>query len=419
MKQPFLLLFACLWWLSLNAQETREGVPSIFLECPWGCDMDFLRQEMIYVNFVRDRAISDVFIQQTYIETGGGGLQSTLNFFGNKDFKGRNDTLVYVIPPNASESVQREMLKTNLERGLVPYLLRTGMAHRITFHVKPLEVDEKIPIKETVKDPWNYWTLSINSNLNASGQDVAQNLSVYGGFNARRITNAVKTQLFVNGSYNHSKFDFGDGDIEEYNQGGYSVGGSQIYSLTPHWSTGLFANAGQSLYNNTQLGVLCLPALEYDIFPYSEATRRLLTIQYAIGARYNQYFDETIFFKESELLGVQNLGAYYSQVLTWGSFNAGVAYGNYLHDWDLNEVNFSTGIELNLFKGFNLSLWGNYSVVHNQIELPNNGATKEEALLAIRQLQTGYNYYMWCGISYTFGSIYSNVVNPRFDNRLF
>jgi len=419
MKRLSFLLVACLWWVSLIAQETREGVPSIFLDCPWGCDMAFLRQEMTYVNFVRDRAVSDVFIQQTYLETGGGGLQSTLNFFGNRALKGRNDTLVYVIPPAASESVQRDMLKANLERGLLPYLLRTEMAERITFSVKPLEVDENAPKKEPVKDPWNYWTLRVNSNMNASGQEVAKNLSVNGGVSAQRITNAVKSRVFVNGSYNHSKFDFGDGDIEVYNQGGYSLGGSQIYSISKRWSMGMFANAGQSLYNNTQLSVLGLPVLEFNIFPYTEATRRLLTIQYGVGARYNQYFNETIYFKNSEWLGVQNIGAYYSQVLTWGSFNTGVGYGNYLQDWNLNEINFSTGIELNLFKGFNFSLWGSYDVVHNQIELPGNGASKEEALLAIRQLQTGYNYYMWCGISYTFGSIYSNVVNPRLDNRLF
>jgi len=32
-----------------------------------------------------------------------------------------------------------------------------------------------------------------------------------------------------------------------------------------------------------------------------------------------------------------------------------------------------------------------------------------------RQLRTSYRYYLAVGISYTFGSIYNNVVNPRFS----
>ena len=56
--------------------------------------------------------------------------------------------------------------------------------------------------------------------------------------------------------------------------------------------------------------------------------------------------------------------------------------------------------------------WG----VRNQVELPNGGASKEEALLRIRQLKTGYRYGLYMGISYTFGSIYSNVINRRFGN---
>jgi len=41
-------------------------------------------------------------------------------------------------------------------------------------------------------------------------------------------------------------------------------------------------------------------------------------------------------------------------------------------------------------------------------------ATEEEILLEQRQLATQYDYFLSLGLRYTFGSIYSNVVNPRF-----
>jgi hypothetical protein len=44
------------------------------------------------------------------------------------------------------------------------------------------------------------------------------------------------------------------------------------------------------------------------------------------------------------------------------------------------------------------------------------GASLEDVLLMRKQLATSYEYYFSIGLSYTFGSIYSNVVNPRFGS---
>ena len=40
--------------------------------------------------------------------------------------------------------------------------------------------------------------------------------------------------------------------------------------------------------------------------------------------------------------------------------------------------------------------------------------TDEEILLRQRELATSFQYFVSLGVSYTFGSIFSNVVNPRF-----
>ena len=69
---------------------------------------------------------------------------------------------------------------------------------------------------------------------------------------------------------------------------------------------------------------------------------------------------------------------------------------------------------LRLFKGFSLNFYVNYSRVGKQIELPLIGATFEEVLLRRRQLETSYNYFAYFGISYSFGSIFNNFINPRF-----
>jgi len=41
-------------------------------------------------------------------------------------------------------------------------------------------------------------------------------------------------------------------------------------------------------------------------------------------------------------------------------------------------------------------------------------ATPEEVLLRLRELQSGYEVSFDIGLSYRFGSIFNNIVNPRF-----
>ena len=69
---------------------------------------------------------------------------------------------------------------------------------------------------------------------------------------------------------------------------------------------------------------------------------------------------------------------------------------------------------MRLFKGFSFNVYGGYDRIRDQIGLRKGGATPEEVLLRRRQLATGHSYHMGFGISYSFGSIFNSVVNPRF-----
>jgi hypothetical protein len=46
--------------------------------------------------------------------------------------------------------------------------------------------------------------------------------------------------------------------------------------------------------------------------------------------------------------------------------------------------------------------------------LPKAGATRDEVLLRLQELDTNYSYLLGVGVSYSFGSIFNSVVNPRF-----
>ena len=57
------------------------------------------------------------------------------------------------------------------------------------------------------------------------------------------------------------------------------------------------------------------------------------------------------------------------------------------------------------------------SSVHDQIWLPAEVADDDEVLLGNKRLPTDFEYKLDFGFSYRFGSIYNNVVNPRFGFR--
>jgi hypothetical protein len=93
--------------------------------------------------------------------------------------------------------------------------------------------------------------------------------------------------------------------------------------------------------------------------------------------------------------------------------STGLEGGTYLHDLGKRRFVVSGDANVRVLKGLSLSISGSAAVIHDQIYLPMGEATAEEILVRQRQLATSYRYSLAIGFSYTFGSIYTNVVNPR------
>ena len=68
-----------------------------------------------------------------------------------------------------------------------------------------------------------------------------------------------------------------------------------------------------------------------------------------------------------------------------------------------------------IVRSLSLSFFGNVSRVRDQVFLPRSDASDEEVLLRQRDLQTDFNYTLKVNLRFTFGSIFNNIVNPRFD----
>src|SRR4051794_16966689 len=83
------------------AATPRHDMARVFLDCP-RCDDDYLKKEVTFIDYVRNREDADVHVLVTTQETGGGGAQWTLKFIGLGRFQGQDQTLTYNSPQTAT-----------------------------------------------------------------------------------------------------------------------------------------------------------------------------------------------------------------------------------------------------------------------------------------------------------------------------
>ena len=402
---------ACVFGSSL--QQQRPATINVFIDCAdYWCDEEFFFTELHYVNHVRDRKDADVHILITSQRTGGGGLEFTLNFIGLRQYAGREDTLRYVASQRATEDEIRRGLVRHMAIGLLPYLAHTKVLERVSVtYTAPPETTAA----QKVVDPWNYWTFSARLSGYSSGEKSYKTYTLRVRLSADRVTEHWKIRLSLVDSYSEDRYSIGDSYSVVNIQRSASGSALVVKSVGAHWSVGGTSSLGFSTYGNLDLRVRTAPAVEFDFFPYSQCTQRLLTMRYSLGAQRCHYHEETIFFKTAENLFDQSLEVSYVVKRPWGSISASTEAAHYLHDFGKYHVQLSTSLEWRVFKGLRISVGGYVTFLRDQLSLPRRGASLEEVLLRQRELETSYNYFVSCGLTYTFGSIYSAVVNPRFE----
>ena len=99
--------------------EMRDLAVKIFIDCD-RCDMDYIREEIPYINYVRDVKEAQVYVLETRESTGSGGRKYTYAFVGQQEYEGKNDTLEYSSRPDDSRDYERIWRTQMLKMGLMP-----------------------------------------------------------------------------------------------------------------------------------------------------------------------------------------------------------------------------------------------------------------------------------------------------------
>jgi hypothetical protein len=398
---------------SVPSDELRSVAPNVYLDCERRtCDFEYIKTEITFVNYVLDRQSADVQIIVTREQTGSGGNEYTLAFLGLKRHKGKDATLRFFSKPTDTEDQFRRGFVNVIKQGLIPYVYDTPLSEFIS--ISYAQNKDYHPTPQS--DPWHYWVFGLGIRGNGEFETLSGRYSYQVNLSANRTTEKLKFRMYAGVNYNHKRYDIPDEEPIISDSNRKSLSASLIKSIDGHWSWGGSVSLYSSTFDNARIYSSLGPAVEYDVFPYAEATRRELRIQYRLSYTIREYYEITIYDKEKEDLFGQALQVVLEIKEPWGSIGASVQGQTFLHDLSKNNLRADLGVYINLFKGFSFNVGGQYSRIRDQLSLPGRDYTPEEILLELKRLATGYNLRFDVGVNYRFGSIYSNVVNPRFGN---
>ncbi len=397
----------------------------VFLDCnARSCQSDHIRNEIAYVNWVRDRTVADVHLLITSQGTGSGGERYALAFVGLGAFGGDSTTIALSTEQTATDSERRDRLTARIAQGLMRYLVHTSAADAVQIGLvqsgRAGASDESAAAATTpASDPWNAWVFSLgfDGSMEGEARETEHELTVE--LRASRVTRDWKLDLEVEGDYSRNRFELSDGTFVSVTED-WGVDAFLARSVARLWSAGLEMRAGSSTFDNQDLRVRIAPVLEYSVFPYEDFTRRQITLRYSVGANQWNYIEETLYGYMDERRWDHELELDLEFRQLWGSARANMSGSHFLHDANKYRASIGGGLDIRLIRGLSLDVSGSYSRVHDQLYVEGEeGLTDQEILLRLRSLQTNYEFDTRVGLRYTFGSVYNNIVNPRLNRDRF
>jgi hypothetical protein len=428
MKIAFPLL-AAMWLLAppVTAQGAAPVTPSppdtaavrhlrLLLDSPdTMVDEDFLKRELAWVDWVRDRADADVYVLLTLRSTGSGGSEGTFYVMRPNGGGPANDTLRVFAPPAASDDAVRRLIARTLAAALARDLVGRPEGEYLKLSV---EAPARTAPQAAARDPWNQWVYKISTNGSMNGESSYRNFYMNNALTASRVTEKHKLGASVSQNLSENRYVFDDGSRLVTVTRSLSARIAGTRSVGPRWSWGGSSSVYSSSYSNVASSVRVGPAIEYDVFPYSESSRHSLTLAYQLNVSHSRYEEVTLFGKTSEVLFMNEFDAGFAARQPWGSVDLSASLNQYLHDSTKYRLSSSISASLKLWRGFSLDtyLWG--ARIHDQLALRRGNQSATDVITRQRQLATSFSYYLNFGLSYRFGSIYNNVVNQRLNNTL-
>ena len=420
MRVARLLMLSAILASSAEGAQTPPSAPTphvppgssrlrVYLDCD--CFQTYLRDEIEWVDFVRQPQDADVHLLSTSSDTGGGGRELVLRFVGSGRFQGADQELRVVFLTGEPENLRRAAVLRTVSIGLLQLMARIGLPAGLDVNVRPAQSRQAAT---PARDRWNLWVYSIGADGSIEAEESNRQASWDFRFSADRVTEQWKLSFGASADQERETFDLDEDDPFVVDQGERELEFFLARSLGPRWSFGVDGRVDSSTFGNTRFSARTGPAVEFSVFPYREYATRQFVIQYELGLEHVKYREITLFDKLEETLWRHEVSARLDQRQPWGSLQAGIEWSQYLHDVSKNRLEVDGEISVRIARGLSFEMDGSASRIRDQLSLPRRDATPTEVLLRLRELRSGYEVSLSIGVSYSFGSIFNNVVNPRF-----
>ncbi|MFO7732745.1 MAG: hypothetical protein R6X21_03750 [Candidatus Aminicenantes bacterium] len=392
----------------VDLEDLKKSAVKVYIDCD-SCDLDYIKTEITFVNYVRDRLEAQVHVLITTQATGGGGLEYTLAFLGQDEFKDVRDLQKFFSTTSDTPDDVRRGLVQALKLGFLSFAGRTPIARRIAVdYTRPEGPAEG-------RDRWNSWLFNLSGSGYLMGEETYLNGMTDLSFSASRVTPESKVRLGLAVDASKIKYELEE-EVITGTRSSWEANGLFVKSLGEHWSAGAYLEAESSLYSNIDLRLTAAPAVEYNVFPYSQSTRRQLRLLYRIAVQPVRYREETVTLKTRETLFKESLSATLDLREKWGTVSVSAEGSHYFHDFSRNRVSLFGIVSLRLYKGLSVFVLGSQSWINDQLSLLAREPTFEERLLRLREVPMNRSYFVSVGFQFTFGSIFTNVINPRFGS---
>ena len=410
-KYPFVLLsmLSVLATYAQNLDGLDSDTPNlkVNLDCSF-CDDDYMRQEIDYVDYVRDQGNADVHIFYVRNSSGGGGRVYEISFFGKNDFEDSFFKLQLATSKLDSPNEVRAKIKETTAAGLVPFLYNSRPGYSINVTQEEISENE-LNVDHPNKDPWRSWVFEIYGSGDFEWESQQREIEFEYGLEVDKITPEYR---FSHDLYNSTEKRIIQ-DTREIKITRSFYSGRYIKSIDGHWSTGIFTRLESNSYRNIDLLSKSSIALEYNIFPWAMLSKKQFTFNYQIGYLYQEYGVETIFDQMNDLVPVHTLGAEIIFNRPWGRIDNEIEYSQFVNNPERRRLEWDFNIRVRLFKGLSARFSGGYEIVRDQINLSKGEASIEDIISKQREIATEFGGDFTIGLSYTFGSIYNNTVNNR------
>jgi len=339
------------------------------------------------------------------------------------------DTLKFYRTSVNTDDEYRGNLVRYLKIGLTRFIAQTSLAEKLNISAPVLKNESAVNSLSNKKDKWNFWVFNIGVNGDLNTDDYSKYYRWSGRLSANRVTE--RSKISVNANINRSENVYDDNGTKTKfvnNNSGFNA--TIVGSLNDHWSVGGYASTLHSTYSNYDFQFMLHPAIEYSFFPYKDAVKKSITLFYRVGPSYNTYIDSSNYISPEHWLFQQSLSLNVGFVQKWGNVSMNASYDNFLNSFssdsahfkgkDINTFSLGGYIEIRIVKGlsFYVSSYANFTKgIYPNIS--RNSVSLNDLLTHTRQYATEKVLYINFGINYRFGSIYNNVVNPRFNGSMF